>query len=476
MFGMDPSIAAAMPDLQLAQAMMQQGLSTAPASPWEALARVAQAGAGQVVRSGALSDLAKAYANSADNMAQVFDKTAGPGNIVSQMLRSQDPMVRAQGMQLAQKAGLQVNESNPTLAQLKAKAEAEGGAGLSPSGPSAPPAVPINPPRVGVPSAPSAAIAQPPQMPTRNNPLPRGTDITGIEVENQPPPATFDQRFNAGNSRLAQAKGNIAGAEANAKNQAEFGDLLKPQGPLQPGPGTTEPIKSASGTMIPALKDQGPIPNNPAQLKEALPAWQKTVDQWNASLAPAQTAVQRLTSIENALKEIQSGTWTTNKAAFAGMLKSAGIDPTKIGFDDPKNAQLILHENVVETLDQLKQANPRFAQSEFKVLTVNKEHPDQQPGANLQMLAEDLGQLKQAQDLPNDFTAAKAHGWVNPQSFEQAWLKQNPLSGYVQREKARIGPLKGMPGFTPQAGAVAPGGAVVHWERGPDGKPRPVAQ
>jgi hypothetical protein len=105
-----------------------------------------------------------------------------------------------------------------------------------------------------------------------------------------------------------------------------------------------------------------------------------------------------------------------------------------------------MHENTTETLNQLKQFNPRFAQMEFRITRENKEHPNLLPGANLQMLAEDLGQLRQAKDIPNTWAQATKNGWKDPQSYETEFLKQNPLADYVKRERERIGPLKGMEG------------------------------
>lgn len=477
MFGMDPNVMAAAPDIQLGQALIQGGLSTAPASPWQALARVAQTGAGSYIKQGAISDLAKAYSGSAESMARVFDEVAGPGNITSQMLRSPDPVVRMQGMQMAQKAGLQVNEQNPVLAGAKAGAEAgakapyESGGEATFQGPNGPVQMPISaatrqqmqpgnaagvpsgPPRVSTTPSPSAAI--PP--PRNTNTFQPGEKITGVDVQEQP--ATFDQRFNglASTGEIASAK---TSAEENAKNQAEFGDLLKPQGPIKSGPGGTEPIKTAAGTTIPALKEQGQIPTDPAELRQALPAWQKTVTDWNSAIGPSQQAEQRLQTIAGAFKQIESGSLQTNKAQVAATLKALGIPISDKLLTDPSQVQLALHENYVETLQQLKASQPRFSQMEFKALSQNKEHPDLQPGANLQMLAEDIGTLRQSRDLPSDFTAAKTSGWVNPQSFEQAWLKQNPLSGYVERAKKEIGPLKGMPGFT---GANAGGQQNGSW-------------
>jgi hypothetical protein len=98
----DPTAAAAMPDIQLGQALQQGSLSTAPASPWQAVARLGQALAGGYIQKSALSDLAKAYAHTADNMAQIFPEGTPVGN----MLRSKDPTVRMMGMQQAGKAAI----------------------------------------------------------------------------------------------------------------------------------------------------------------------------------------------------------------------------------------------------------------------------------------------------------------------------------------------------------------------------------
>jgi hypothetical protein len=252
----------------------------------------------------------------------------------------------------------------------------------------------------------------------------------------------------------AQAAGAKAGAEETAKNQSNLGPLLKPQGPLNPNvPGQTKPVTTDSGTTIPALSDQAPIPQSPEQLKAAIPKWQETTDNWTKSIGPAQQAEQRLNTIANAFKQIQTGSFQTHKADFAAGLLALGVPQSAIDLlgTDPAQVQLALHENYSETMQQLKAATSRFTQQEFKITSENKEHPNLQPSANLQMLAEDIGTLRQAQNLPADWAAAQRNGWQNPQSFEQAWLKKNPISGYVNKVKTEIGPLKGMPEAAPAA-------------------------
>jgi hypothetical protein len=96
----DPAIAQATPDLQIAQQLLQGGLSTAPAGPWQALARIAQTAAGGVVQQRAMGTLAQAYAHTADNAASTLPE----GHPLRAALTSSDPLVRMQGLQAYQKA------------------------------------------------------------------------------------------------------------------------------------------------------------------------------------------------------------------------------------------------------------------------------------------------------------------------------------------------------------------------------------
>src|SRR6266851_9514775 len=82
----DPAALAA-PQIKLAQAMMQSGLDTSPVGhPLQAVARMAQAGLGGVVQGNAVSDLAKAYAGTAEGLAKSLEKTA-PGHPLIAALR-----------------------------------------------------------------------------------------------------------------------------------------------------------------------------------------------------------------------------------------------------------------------------------------------------------------------------------------------------------------------------------------------------
>lgn len=107
---MDPAMAGIMPQLQLAQALSTQGMSTAPASPWQAAGRLAQALAGVKVGNDAQNDLSALNSNATSEMGKIFPE----GTPIGDGLRSASPMVRMLSMQQAGKAML-LNSESKTL-------------------------------------------------------------------------------------------------------------------------------------------------------------------------------------------------------------------------------------------------------------------------------------------------------------------------------------------------------------------------
>jgi hypothetical protein len=482
----DPALIAAQPELQLAQGMEQQGISTAPAYPGAAIARALQGAIGAGLQKSTLSDLAKAYSGVPDEVANVLDK-AQPGNPASALLHDPNPMVRMLGWQMAQKtipiqAELQktgpgqVVTSGPSTVTANQQPQSDEGKrfrdaqtlavqGEQPAanaitsvvsnagrnretGVAAPP-VPLNIPHGGSPINP-AAVPPPQGTPQASQPSDAQmaaaktqlasnlTNVANSGVTNPTPTAVGDPMA----AQVAAAKGAQTKAEETSKADVEYGSFRQP--PVTgSGPGISEPLPTNHGTVIPPVNAQATIPSDPGVIKEKLPSWQKTTADWTNSIAPAQLAQQRLTTIANAFKAIETGTFTTQKADIAAALKGVGLDASNI-LGDPAQAQLALHENYAETMTQLKAATSRFTQQEFKITSENKQHPNIQPAANLQMLSEDMGALQQQQDVVNDWSAANKAGWKDPQSYEAEYLKANPLPRYVQQFKQQIGPLKGM--------------------------------
>jgi hypothetical protein len=217
-----------------------------------------------------------------------------------------------------------------------------------------------------------------------------------------------------------------------------------PGGAMPAGPG---PIKTPQGTASPSLAEQPPIPQDAASLKAAIPDWQKKDAEMTSMPMIVQEPMQRLQTIADMFKLTETGQWATGKAQLGAMAKAAGISLPEGWTGDVTAVQTALHENSVKTLQTLKATTSRFTQLEFKTLAGNTEHPDLQPGANLQQLAEDVGTLQQQAALGKDWnTVGKMTGWRNPMAYEAAWSQHNPLPQFVAAAKDKIGPLKGMPG------------------------------
>jgi hypothetical protein len=545
----DPAIAQATPDLQLSQSLLQQGLSGAPASPLQALGRIAQTAAGTYLQRGAISDLAKAYAHTADNAALTLPE----GHPLRAALQSSDPTIRMQGLQAYQKALTLLSEpsnlspgqnryvgstavagnTGPQSEEGKLQQDIERAdtrrsrrAGATPAA-GAP--VPLNPPRIGgngggIESVIGGGTGTPPSTTSPNfndrfsparpsgapptNPLQAAIDTkaqvaAATEAAKNPAliaraggtaaaenPALIERAGAteaAKNPALVQRAGQVAaaenpalieraGASEAAKNPAlitraggvrqaeagvDYGDLLQPQPAPRKGPGGTEALPTTHGTLIPPVAEQSAWPKTPKELEGTVSAWNKTKQEWNTGVQEGYRAEQRLNTIANVFKTMQTGYGAEQKAHVAALLKSVGVNLPENVLGDPAKVETAIHENYVETLQQLKATTPRFTQMEFRALSENKEHPNLQPAANLTMLSEDIAQLRQARDIPRDFQIAQAHGWRDPVSFEQAWLRQNPLHGYVDNVRKEIGPLKGMPGNEPGGKAPAAGGAAA---------------
>jgi hypothetical protein len=262
-----------------------------------------------------------------------------------------------------------------------------------------------------------------------------------------------------------QAEATMSGAKAGGAAAAEAGVKYGPLlgGGQAPGEltqlapqagapqGAPQPIPSQSrfGTLIPPpTPTSQPNFRSPAEAERAMAKWGDTTAKWTEAVEPAAQAEQRLHTIAEALKVVQSGKFTEQKANLAATFESLGI-PAK-WLTDPAQAQLALHENAVGTLARLKSYTSRFTQQEFKTITSVSENPNLTPEANQQMLAEDMATLRRAQALPIDWAQAHSLGWSNPESFEAAYNNTNPLGPLVEKIKKEIGPLKGMPGAAPQ--------------------------
>jgi hypothetical protein len=250
-----------------------------------------------------------------------------------------------------------------------------------------------------------------------------------------------------------------------------FGIPGEPQGPLGAVPqgiDPTKPIPSPSNqgrsyaTTIPAIAQQARTPDLHTY-GQAQPDWQKESGELADAGVAAQRAETNLMAIAGAYKMVQSGTWATEKNEFAGYLRAVGLAPPE-STAGLAALQTALHDNYKNTLSQLKAVNSRFTGNEFRVNAEAGEAAGNQPEANLNLLSQDIAQVRQLQGLAFDWNSAQTmvgsdgSRWVNPDSFKTAWIRQNPLQPMIDQARAQIGPLKGMPGWTPPGSKSLPAG------------------
>jgi hypothetical protein len=240
---------------------------------------------------------------------------------------------------------------------------------------------------------------------------------------------------------------------------AKAGEIGAENAPGAAGQGQTQ-VSIPGTALAPNMMSTVPNYKEPAytanDIKQNGEEWAKQNAEIAATAGQSQQAIQRLTTIADAFKQIQTGAWQTDKAEFNAAWKSIfgpnAVPPFK--GSDPGEIEKALHENYKSTLQQLGAVNKRFTQREFAIVSEKSENPNLQPDANLQMLGEDIGTLRQMGAMANDWANARVAGYKDPEIFQTKWLNANPLSPIVDAVKTEIGPLKGMPGY------VAPGASA----------------
>jgi hypothetical protein len=239
--------------------------------------------------------------------------------------------------------------------------------------------------------------------------------------------------------------------------------------PAQPAPPPGTPTKPtyqgyqlAPGMMSKEPNYQEPQLNE-TQLKAgyAVDNWPKTTRELTSSIGAAQSAEQRLTTMATAFQQVGTGAFMSDKAAWNNTLDGVfgpGGGPVWLRTSTDAGAVMTaMHEAMRATLSNLKATNPRFANAEFQGLSKMSENPDLPISANLNMLAEDIGQLRQQQGLANGWMEARANGKQDPDLFQTKWLAENKLPPIVESVKKEIGIGKMAPsGSQPQSGQSTP--------------------
>lgn len=267
----------------------------------------------------------------------------------------------------------------------------------------------------------------------------------------------------------ARAEGQVKNELAPAMSPSGVSYLggQAPQGGGGAAPGATiggtppaaqmDPKTAAIRTSIPAAPAGGgyPVPDVPRGAKvtgigEGAKELAKADMQFSDMVGKAPVldqGISRFQSLAQAFKLFQSGSSTERLQAGAAIAQSYGYNDLakRILGGDPAAVQWVGKEGVQLTLDTLKAANPRFAQSEFNQLA-NKgtPNPEMLPQANHELIAEGLGLMQRNKAFIQDWQTAQQQGWQSPSAFYTQWSNANPMGAFVKSAQKQIGNFKGM--------------------------------
>lgn len=251
----DPAMLQALPRLQLAQSMMQQGMDTSPASPWQALARVANAGVGNMIFDKATNGLIQAGAQAAGSAAQ----TLPPGSPLRKALLSSDPLVRTQGLQAYRTGLLQLNEP---YTQKAGDTRMEGDQPISTS---TAPQSPEGKIAADISNAPSFAPNTPGAPSALASALMKGATDNGIQYQTGQNGITTAQPVGGYAPARASLAGAIAGSESGARYP--FENALQNNRPLEIRPDQQIDVNpnrvTPNGTTMPGRFVPSPVPPAP---------------------------------------------------------------------------------------------------------------------------------------------------------------------------------------------------------------------
>lgn len=215
--------------------------------------------------------------------------------------------------------------------------------------------------------------------------------------------------------------------------------------------------KTPNGTVIPPApivpKRGGGFQAKPSAADEATQStYAETIKGWEDAVEPSIMAEQRFQAMGDALKATNSGQWAQRSYDFAQLL---GVP--KLGGTSVAQAQIILKNNFGAALNVLSSTKglTRFTQNELAASQKNLPSIGLQPEANAAIIAQSIGAARFQRSLAEDWNQAQQLGYSDPLTFRDAWVRANPIQGFIDQAKQELGPLKG------QAAPPAPKVGVV---------------
>lgn len=218
-----------------------------------------------------------------------------------------------------------------------------------------------------------------------------------------------------------------------------------------------KPFVTEKGTVVPpAAGNQKMGPGEDAiglQNKSS----QTVIDGWNANRGNIDIARDRLNLSAKLFSQVEGKGLNEQKAEAANTLRGIpggkGLADTIMSASDTGAVQLAIWNSMNESLSVLKTINQgtggRILNSEFNAFMEHGYSPNMNSSALYGALTHQLGQIYQVQNMIDDFPTGQQMNWRDAGQYQRAYLKNNPIEGFVGYAESSTPAFKGMPTSTP---------------------------
>lgn len=246
-----------------------------------------------------------------------------------------------------------------------------------------------------------------------------------------------------------------APAVSSAASQPAPASTLAPAPQSGPTPQAAafngQPFVTDKGTNVPAPRGNQVMGPGSDQIKNQLENSQKVEANWDSIRPTIESARDRLTLSSQIFAQLEGKGLNEQKAIVANTLRGTPLAPLAdyvMSAKDTAGVQSAIWNSMQESLSALKAINAgtggRILNSEFNAFMEHGYSPDMVGSALHTAITHQLGQIYQTQNMIDDFGTARQMNWRDASQYQRAYLKANPVEGFVSYAAQTVPQFKGM--------------------------------
>jgi hypothetical protein len=218
---------------------------------------------------------------------------------------------------------------------------------------------------------------------------------------------------------------------------------------------------AGGGRLLPNLPEGARITGMPKEAEDQMALDRQFLEDFK--LPAVNKALDRYLALVNGFKTFESGATANTRGGWASLAQTFGLPDIaqKIAMGDPEGIEWVNKVGPNLVLADLKEATPRFAQSEFTTLSdKGTPEPNKLPGVNFQMVKEGLAALNRTKAFILSWDrASREEGWRSPSAYYNEWSRLNPPEAFLKAAERQMGTFAGMK--LPKAEEWTPGAVYV---------------